>query len=31
MIESSVTASYIDQSNLTSSWDLDHARDDGLR
>lgn len=30
MIESSVMASHIDQSDLISSWLLDHARDDAL-
>lgn len=30
MIKSSVMASHIDHSNLISSWELDHARDDGL-
>lgn len=30
MIKSSVMASRIDPSNLISSWDVDHARDDGL-
>lgn len=30
MTESSVMASHIDQSNLISSWDLNHARDGGL-